>query len=460
VDHSRNNQLEHRFRARQQRPAEDVVQSLIDMGFERECAEIAVENIEIPDQNLAMEWIDSNRSLVEEMMMMRVIEKTSDHSKEERSDKIIEASMDKFKREVTGSSLRTWIKFIYKELFQSGQPSEVSVRIKDVLFLCMDYLEDSARFKQYTNFNEKVYKDLDDLNKEVSIATKLTLLISIMETLAEKIPKARSLFYDKSIHMKVLSFLERVGKDEQDRIFSLLNSYLPIITMETLTAEFEEYLAYLLDLIHRFKPTGKHTFQILYKIAKIGKQGLLEQIKRNVADNLMQGLAQENIVPLLTIIIESDRTLSLTNAELDLKTFLYERYKHRINAFHPDKEHILEIDIKEFTASFPKYEKDGPINEACKRLLTKKKNKNKYFYYDCRKEENAFGYSVFAGMNFVSYPLKEYQKTVIRALIANLYRCPVEQQDELLTQIHKILSYFRIMLPFALREIVDGRNLL
>lgn len=43
------------------------------------------------------------------------------------------------------------------------------------------------------------------------------------------------------------------------------------------------------------------------------------------------------------------------------------------------------MDIKEFSTNFTKYEKDSSIYEVSKRLLSKKKNKNKYFYYDCRK---------------------------------------------------------------------------
>lgn len=86
----------------------------------------------------------------------------------------------------------------------------------------------------------------------------------------------------------------------------------------------------------------------------------------------------------------------------------------------------MEIDIKEFSASFSKYDKDSAIYEASKRLLTKKKNKNKYFYYDCRRKENDFAFSTFSGVNFISYSLKSYQKTIIRALITTLFRSAIE----------------------------------
>jgi len=90
---------------------------------------------------------------------------------------------------------------------------------------------------------------------------------------------------------------------------------------------------------------------------------------------------------------------------------------------------VLEIDIKEFAQSFPKYDKGSAIYEASKRLLGKKKNKNKYFYFDCRKPENNLGYSSIAGTNFISFRLKEYQKTIVRGLISLLFRSKAENID-------------------------------
>jgi hypothetical protein len=139
----------------------------------------------------------------------------------------------------------------------------------------MDYLDENARNKQYVNFNDKIYKDLDELNKEANIGIKLNLLISIMETLVDKLPRTRVLFYEKSINMKAISFLPRLNEEDRARIFSLLNSYLPVITPEILTPELEEYLHYLLDLTFTYKMASKSIIHIFYKIAKSNKQSLL-----------------------------------------------------------------------------------------------------------------------------------------------------------------------------------------
>lgn len=48
-------------------------------------------------------------------------------------------------------------------MFQAGE--ETNLRIKDILFLCMDYLDEASKTKQYINLNEKMYKDIDELNK-------------------------------------------------------------------------------------------------------------------------------------------------------------------------------------------------------------------------------------------------------------------------------------------------------
>lgn len=251
-------------------------------------------------------------------------------------DGIAEANLDKFRKEINGTNLRNWIKFLYKELFQSTNMEEI-YSSKDILFLCMDYLAEDAKAKQYFNFNEKIFKDIDELNKEDNIAVKLKRLISLMETMVDKSTKSRTLFYEKSINMKAISFIPRLNEEDQGKIFSLLNAYLPIVTPEILTPELEEYLHYLLDLTHQYRMNSKAIIQIFYKIAKSKKQGLIERITRNIVEYLSLNLIKESIVPILSIVFESDRQLSQTNAELDLKTYIFERYKHRINAFHPEK---------------------------------------------------------------------------------------------------------------------------
>lgn len=158
-----------------------------------------------------------------------------------------------------------------------------------------------------------------------------------METMVDKLPKSRALFYEKSINMKAISFLSRLNEEDQGKIFSLLNAYLPIVTPEILTPELEEYLHYLLDLTHQYRMNSKAIIQIFYKIAKSKRQSLIERITRNIVEYLSLNLIKESIVPILSIVFESDRQLSQTNAELDLKTYIFERYKHRINSFHPEK---------------------------------------------------------------------------------------------------------------------------
>lgn len=126
----------------------------------------------------------------------------------------------------------------------------------------------------------------------------------------------------------------------------------------------------------------------MLKIAKTGKETLISRITRNLHIFFKEKLIKDNVFSLINIILNSDKELSQVNAELDLKTFLYERYKHRLAAFDPFKEHVLEVDIKEFSLSFPKYDKGSAFYDVAKELLAKKKSKNRLFFYDCRKEQN------------------------------------------------------------------------
>lgn len=92
-----------------------------------------------------------------------------------------------------------------------------------------------------------------------------------MEALVDEQVLSRNLFYLRSVNMKLVSFLERVGAEVQERIFSVLNAYLPIVTPQALSSELEEYLQYLVGLLQRWKPVGKSAFQILYKVASCRK---------------------------------------------------------------------------------------------------------------------------------------------------------------------------------------------
>jgi hypothetical protein len=122
----------------------------------------------------------------------------------------------------------------------------------------------------------------------------------------------------------------------------------------------------------------------MLKIAKTGKEELMQRITRNLNIFFKENLIKQSTFTLISMILASDKELSNVNAELDLKTFLYERYKHRLASFNPFKEHVLEIDINEFQKSFPKYDRGSAIYSVSKELLAKKKNKNKLLFYDCR----------------------------------------------------------------------------
>jgi hypothetical protein len=155
-------------------------------------------------------------------------------------------------------------------------------------------------------------------------------------------------------------------------------------------------------------------------------------------------------VPLTALIFECDQKLNQVNAELDLKSYIYENFKTTLATLPPNKEHVLEIDIKEFASNFSKYDKGSAIYEVSKKLLTKKKNKNRYFYYDCRREDCAFDYSSYGNCYFINHALKDNQKRIIKSLLSILFKTPADKQEHIILQIHKILMNYRILLPFTI----------
>ena len=56
-----------------------------------------------------------------------------------------------------------------------------SETLKDVLFMFMDSLKSDKSQKQYNNLNDKLFMDIDGLNKQENITKTLSLLLSILE---------------------------------------------------------------------------------------------------------------------------------------------------------------------------------------------------------------------------------------------------------------------------------------
>ena len=94
-------------------------------------------------------------------------------------------------------------------------------------------------------------------------------------------------------------------------------------------------------------------------------------------------------------------------------------------------------------------------------MLSKKKNKSKLLFFDCRAEKNEFHYSHFGKCNFISYPLKDHFKTIIRSLLITLFETKErEAQEQMLTDLFKLLYNYRILLPYTIHETIQGKNLI
>lgn len=95
----------------------------------------------------------------------------------------------------------------------------------------MDSLKSEDVRKQYNYLNDKLYKDIDTLNNVEDITSKIVLLLNILEGAFSKTENAKTDFYQKSMNLKILSYLSRIkGEDAITRVFSLLNCTLPVFS--------------------------------------------------------------------------------------------------------------------------------------------------------------------------------------------------------------------------------------
>lgn len=149
---------------------EDVMLALNQMGVSRDEAEIAIENIEYPDHNLAMEWLDNNQDRLGDLLTARIMERTRpDINRREMRREVSQGdigslSFDSFEEKIINLS-KKWIKIIFKELFKKENMPEGET-LKNILFMFMDSLKNDKAKKQYKNLYDKICLDLDQLNNK------------------------------------------------------------------------------------------------------------------------------------------------------------------------------------------------------------------------------------------------------------------------------------------------------
>jgi len=121
-----------RYRARNM-SNDDVIQALAQMGVGRDEAEIALENIEYPDHNLAMDWIDNNTDRLDELLMNRTLERTRQEAgrgqirnePEVAGSQIQPLTYDRFyDKEKLIKLSRSWIVVVFKKLFKHDSNSD------------------------------------------------------------------------------------------------------------------------------------------------------------------------------------------------------------------------------------------------------------------------------------------------------------------------------------------------
>jgi SOS response regulatory protein OraA/RecX len=61
TEKARNLENMNRFRARQVQSPEEIFNNISQLGIQREYIEVALRNVEVPDENQVLNWIDNHR---------------------------------------------------------------------------------------------------------------------------------------------------------------------------------------------------------------------------------------------------------------------------------------------------------------------------------------------------------------------------------------------------------------
>ena len=73
TEKARNLENMNRFRARQVQSPEEIFNNISQLGIQREYIEVALRNVEVPDENQVLNWIDNHREQLEEEVLSQAL---------------------------------------------------------------------------------------------------------------------------------------------------------------------------------------------------------------------------------------------------------------------------------------------------------------------------------------------------------------------------------------------------
>lgn len=109
-----------------------------------------------------------------------------------------------------------------KELF-----GECGERVKNLIFICLDsFKKEEFKNKKYVEFANMIFKELDNLNIEFSLH-RLSIIAGSLEIIISKRASIIEEMHDKSITVKLLSFMPQTNQEVGEKILSVINKTLP-----------------------------------------------------------------------------------------------------------------------------------------------------------------------------------------------------------------------------------------
>ena len=99
------------------------------------------------------------------------------------------------------------IKLLVPELF-----GEYGDKVKNLIFICLDsFKEEQYKNDRYNDFAIRIFKELDELNQNFSLA-KLGIIVGSLSIIIEKRKEIILEMHEKAITVKIMSFMDKVDQ--------------------------------------------------------------------------------------------------------------------------------------------------------------------------------------------------------------------------------------------------------
>ena len=227
------------------------------MGCTQDQIDIALENVDPPEPEALIDWIQNNHDKIQETILKRVTERSllestkKKESEVQKKEDLLYLNYGEFIININKGTKKL-IKLLVPELFKSN-----GNKIKDLIFICLDSFKDE-KFKdtKYKEFIDRIVRELDELNHNFD-QNKLSIIVGSIDIISSQMPNLIPEIHIKQAPLKLLTFIDKADQEAGEKTLKVVNKTLPTPS-EAISEKMTNYMNYIADVLLNSKIKSSH----------------------------------------------------------------------------------------------------------------------------------------------------------------------------------------------------------